>query len=454
MGLIDRYINSKVTAELAKQQLNSVLRSSFNGADMLNLLNGYNLPTLDGDTHDYYNAFKTIGSVYECTDLIAKKINTADIIIYRVKDAKKLKESKKIEKSNPVQSKILKAQSIEEVDHYEISKLLEKPNEYMNRTQFIWNTALMYMLHGNCFVYGNKVNKKPKQLVPLAKLNIIADVENLLDPIRGYEYIVDGLQFAFEPDEIYHAKTANPRMISRDFQYLYGVSPLAAYLEPMRTIEEANKQASKQMKNGGLMQLISPTHKDEQWNTEQREAFKEALVSAKRSNGDIARLIPSTTSISVSDIGLSSAELQLIEQKKASSADIYRAFHVPLQYLSSDSSSYNNQSTAVKQLIYDAVSPVANAISEMLTNFVGKAYGDFVIEIDLTTLPEMAVDMEAISKFMFLGYEIGVFSQDEVRTALNYGELGTPESQLYEYKKRQLNTNTNNEQTDNQNGGQ
>lgn len=452
MGLLDKYINKAVINRLADIQRTNL--ANLNSGELLRLINGYNLPTLDYDNHDYYNAYRTIGAVYETTDLIASKINSADILVYTVVDQAKLKQSQKLFKSNPEASRIIKAKAIREVtDHEQINKILNKPNDYMNKSQFIESLAKMYMLRGNAFVYGAMAGKRPTQLIPFADMQIIADHNDILNPIRGYEYIIDGYEFICEPHEMYHLKTGNPKMITLDFQHLYGVSPLSAYLEPMRTIKEANEQASKQMKNGGKMQLISPKEKEDQLGAEQRLAFKEAIQYAHRSDGQLSRLIPASFAVDVKDIGLSSAELQLIEQKRASSEDVYRAFHVPLHYFSSDNSSYNNLSTAVKQLIYDAVSPISVAISQMLTDFVGKPYGDYVIEIDLTTLPEMASDMGEISKWMYDGYELGVFNQDEVRLALSYDELGTPESQRYEYKKRQLNNTNNNGETSNQNAG-
>lgn len=431
---IQSRINKAVALRLAELP-------TFQQDNIVNFINGYNLPTINADSHDYYKEWRSVGAVYEVTDLIAKKINAAEIVIYEVRDANKLKQAKQLQQFNPVQAKILKTASIKEVDHSAIRKLLDNPNEYMNRTQFIWTTALMYLLRGNCFIYANKVNNKPQFLYPYADMEIVTDVNNIYDPIRGYLMHFDGGQIPFERNDVYHMKTANPIAVDRTFRYLYGVSPLSAYLEPLRTIKEAQLQSSKQMKNGGTMGSLSPKSKEDEFSAEQRRALYERLLEARRSNDELARIIPSSIALEWQQIGLASADLQLIEQLGVSEEQIYRAYHVPLQYHNQKASTSNNQQTAVKQLIYDAVSPVATAISEMLTNFVGKAFGNYQIEIDLTTLPEMAVDMKQIADFMLPMFEAGIFNQDEVRNAMNYGELNTPESQQYMYRK----TNDNKE---------
>jgi len=198
------------------------------------------------------------------------------------------------------------------------------------------------------------------------------------------------------------------------------------------------------MKNGGTMGSLSPKAKEDEFGVDQRRALYERLLEARRSNDELARIIPSSIALEWQQIGLASADLQLIEQLGISEEQIYRAYHVPLQYHNQKASTSNNQQTAVKQLVYDAVSPVSTAISEMLTNFVGKAFGNYQIEIDLTTLPEMAVDMKQIADFMLPMFEAGIFNQDEVRSAMNYGELNTPESKQYLYKKQNGNSSNQN----------
>lgn len=436
MKFIDNIINKALTKQLAQYQTYNV--SNLNTRELLNFVNGYNLPTLDGDNHDYYNAFRNIGAIYEVTDLIRSKIASADIIVYEVKDAKKLKQSKQLAKSDPIKSQQLKAQSINEISNHEILKVLEKPNEYMNQTQFISTCALMYMLRGNCYVYGNKVGKKVKQLFPFSEMEIVADIDSLLDPIRGYIYNVDGLDFAFTKDEMCHIKTANPRMISRDFQYLYGVSPLRAYLESLRTIEEGQKQASKQMKNGGVFGILSPEDKEDQFSINQREALAERLKEARRANDELGRIIPSSIKLKWQSMGLPSSELRLLEQVGASQKDIYRAYHVPLQYHNQEASTSNNQQTAVKQLIYDAVTPITEALNEMLTDFLAKSYGNYIVEIDLSTLPEMAVNLKEIADYISPLWKDGLITRNEARYALKYDELsGGIGSEFY------TNTSTN-----------
>lgn len=433
---LDKYINKRLATFVAGQY------SNINQNLLLNFLNSNGLQRLNPQTYDFVSTVHTIGAVYETTDIIMKKVYSSPLVIYKIKDKKKLQQSKNLERTDPVQSYLLKAQAIEEVDVPAISKLLDNPNPYQDRVNFIWTTGLVYLLTGNSFVYGNIVNNKPHMLYPIPDMNIITN-DNYLDPILGYSYNFSGDLKAFEKDEIYHIKTGNPVRIDNTFWYLYGLSPLAAYLESIRTIDEAAKQTSKQMKNGGVFGILSPRDKEDQWTPAQRNALSDRIKEARISNDELTRIFPSAISLNWQQIGLSSADLQLIEQKKVSQQDIYRAYHVPFEYASGDNSTFNNGETSMKKLGYDAVAPVCNALSRMLTNFVGKPYGDYIIELDYTQLPEMAVNMKDVSDYVSKLVDKGILTRDEARTALKYGELATDVSRSLFYGNKLLSISNN-----------
>ena len=425
MGILN-FFGNKRNADLTKLLANRQI--AFDANQILN----YGLPAINYDDRNQYDShFKNVGALYEVTDLICKKIINCPIVVYKVKDAKKLKTAKVLEKSDPVGSYILKYQAIEEVSSLSLMRLLDAPNPYMTRDQFIWTTALCYLIRGNSYIYSPRLNGgKPTELYPIPNMEIIVDTGNILDPILGYKMLMgvngDVLR-AFNKNEVYHMKTANPTnmaMGSLTFDYLYGVSPLRAYLEPMRTIREANEQASKQVKNAVRMGLITPSHKEDALTKEQRDQLKEQFKKSHVSDDVLSRIIVGSLGLDFKDISLTIQDLELLNLISAKEEDIYKAYHVPLQYHNQKASTSNNQQTAVKQLIYDAVSPICKVISEMLTNFIGVHYDNVIIDLDYTQLPEMAVNMVEISKYVIPLVESGIITHDEARYALKYGETG------------------------------
>jgi len=427
MGLIESLFKNQISKAVNSQVAGLMGGQFANQLDSLVSFMNKGLPTINPDGYDYNKVFKTIGAVYEVTDLISKKVIGSPYVFYKVKDKGKLQESKRLQLTDPVQSYLLKLQAIEEVNNPSLLNVLNNPNKFQTGMQFVWTTALTYLLHGNSYLHGtfdgSGTTKRALELYCFPNMTIQADNTDLLNPIRGF-ILENTDQRKFEKDEIYHLKTGNPAPIDMTLDYLYGVSSLRAYLEPLRTIKEAQEQSSKQAKNGGVFGLLSPRDKENRLDPEQKQQLKDKMAEARRSNDEMARVFPSTISLLWQSIGLPIADLQLIELVNANNLDIYRAYHVPPQFYDASSGTFSNQATAVKQFIYDCVAPVCNVIGEALTRFVGKGYGDIIIELDYTQLQEMAVNMKEVSDYIIPLVEKGIITPDEARAALKYGETG------------------------------
>jgi hypothetical protein len=133
------------------------------------------------------------------------------------------------------------------------------------------------------------------------------------------------------------------------------------------------------------------------------------------------RVFVSSISLAWEQIGLPIGDLMLLETIGASEEDIYRAYHVPLQYHNQKASTSNNQAAAIRQLIYDGVAPICDAFGESLTRFIGKGYDNVTIEKDYTQLPEMAVNMKEVAEYL-QSLPKGVLTPNEMRVILRYGE--------------------------------
>jgi phage portal protein BeeE len=208
-------------------------------------------------------------------------------------------------------------------------------------------------------------------------------------------------------------------------EYLYGVSPLRAYFESVRGINVGKEQSTKQAKNGGTFGFVSPKNKEDQLDKPQKDQLKQRMIDGYSSNDSISRIFPSSISLDWTPVGLSSTDLQLLEYVGASEEDIYRAYHWPLQFHNQKASTSNNQATAVKQGIYDAVAPLCDIFGEALTVFLAEGFGVDVIEFDYTQLPEMAVNMKDVAAYLS-ALPKGVITYNEMRTILKYGEIDLP----------------------------
>lgn len=433
MGLFDFLFDNAISKRVNEQLASKQSIAFTNALQRINMGLNEALPTINPDAIDYYNTFKTIGAAYEVTDLIVKKFLNCPLVGYKVKNKAKLQRAKELQKTDPIQGYILKMQAIEEVDITELKTLLTngKANPYQTGTQLMWTTALSVLFQGNTYMHPIRVgaNAKAKEIYCFPNMTIAADVENLLDPVRGY-ILQNTSQKRFEKEEIQHIKTGTFAPVDRTMQYLYGVAPLRAYAESLRAIKEGKTQATKQAKNGGVYGFVAPKNKEDQLDKPQKDQLKEKMVEGRKSDDELSRIFPSSIALDWTQVGLPVADLQLLELVNVSEEDVYRAFHVPLSYHTQKSSTKNNVGTETLKLVYDAIAPLCDMIGEAFTIMLAKGYGVDVIEFDYTQLPEMAVNMKDVADYLNT-IPKGTLSPNEMRAILKFGEVN--EQYMKEY---------------------
>jgi len=423
MGIVDLIFGSQINKKVNEAIASKAAVSYANALQMINIGLNNALPTINPDAIDYYNTFRTIGATYEVTDLLTKKVLNCPIVGYKIKDKAKLQKAKELAKTDPVQAYVMKMLAIEEVDISDLKALLTngKANPYQTGTQLMWTTILSYLYQGNTYVHPIRVGKgKVKELFCFPNMEIAADVEDFLNPIRGYILQSYDLK-RFEKEEIQHIKTGNFAPVDRTMQYLYGVAPLRAYAESLRAIKEGKTQTTKQAKNGGVFGVLSPRDKEDQLTPEQKTQLKDKMVEARKSNDELSRVFPSSISLAWQQIGLPIGDLKLLEVIGVSEEDVYRAYHVPLSYHNQKASTDNNVGTETLKLVYDAIAPICDAIGEAFTIMLAEGYGVDALEWDYTQLPEMAVNMKDVADYLKSIPE-GVLTPNEMRAVLKYGE--------------------------------
>lgn len=435
MGLLTKFFKKDIEGaanQLALKLAKSAALTAYNRSVFSFLNNGQII--IDPDSHDYVTSFETIGAVYECVTLIANKIKQSPRIIYRIKDSEGYKAYKNLSRSDNFidRAKAIKMKNtvIEEVKVDRIDKLLKKPNADMTGDDFIEIMVAQLLIRGNTFVYGNagtqlSDKKWSEMFVMPDEMKIISGGTD--KPVLRY-FLNWGAtnQQEYPARQIKHLKMLNLRYSQWGTQ-LYGMSPLRPYLYSMDIIKNGDKQADKQMKNGGKLGFISPKNKEDEFGEDQQDGLKETLVLAHTSNGPLERLIPASIPLDFTEIGLNSSDLELLKITGAKSDDIYRGYKVPLYFRSLESSTYNNVSTAKKQLIYDAVSPVADKIAEGLTDFICAPYlldgEEYVIVIDYMSLPELSEDVKTASEWMEKAFFL---TPNDKREVIGFGRLDAP----------------------------
>lgn len=391
---------------------------------------GDGVPVFQYQQFDFISkAYNVVGAAYECIDIIQKKVVACPRIVYRIKDQKEYKKYLEYSKSSHTLGKALiaKAKGLEEVSLPAIEKLLENPNDQQNGDDVMEQLAGLYLIKGNAYLYGtgsNPSNKKWSEVYALpTEMTIVSG--GPMEPIK--EYIVQiWTSDPIPAAQVKHFKTFNPNYDPQGRQ-LYGLAPLTAYLYALDILKNGDKQADKQLKNGGKLGILTPENKEDQLTDPQKKDLHELLADAYNSNDELARLIPASISMKFLEIGLSTSDLQMLEITDAKADDIYRCFHIPLQMRSQDSATYNNLPVANRKFIFDAVAPICRKLEVGLTEFYCTPYNNgkekYVIHLDYMALPELNSDMQAAAEWL---QNSPMLTLNEKREILGFGRSNQP----------------------------
>lgn len=401
------------------------------------LNNGQPVQLADNTFTYIQNGYQWNADVFTCVDLILQKLSACPPVVYEVtKDAlPKVQKYRNFLQSGTVEG-FIKAKQIEykamkEIYMPAISDLLITPNRYQTYRDWIQHYGGFYLLTGNSYNYFNGINPKNKKwgemyVLPAQFMQIISG--GPMEPIKGYRVINQRFfgsdMFDFEANSVSHLKSFNPNYTNYGSQ-LYGQSPLMAYRLTIQKNKDGRIEANKQMVNGGARGILTPQAGAQPLNPDQARDLKEQITKRVSSSSYelIDRIYAGAAPLSWQQIGLPVADMMLLESLQFDRTDICNAYHIPVTCLNDMSASTDNNVAAhMKQLIYNAVMPLANLISDRLTRDICPQYSNgnktYIIQLDTTSLPEMAEDMGKVSAWMAASWWI---SPNEKRSGMGFG---------------------------------
>lgn len=408
MGIIDTLFGDAINKRV-NQQVSSMTANLFNQSIYQFLNSGQIIINPNGFEYTE-KGFEQVGAVYECVDLIVKKFVACPWIIYRVKNATEYKKYLQLSQSPDAlpQMMLAKAKALEEVSHPNIEKLLNNPNPDTEGDDMWELLCAMYLLRGNAYLYGNAGNDADFKAGKWSELfGIPSDMKirsgGFMQPIQSYLMTEYTQATPFPARQIKHFRTLNPRYDPWGSN-LYGIPPLKAYLYSLDILKNADKQMDAQMKNGGQMGLLSPENKEDSFGDDQKKQLRQSLKDAHASNSKLDRYIPVSVALKWTQIGLSTAEMETLKASDAKADDIYRCFHIPLQFRNQDTATYNNLPVANRQLAYNAIAPICRKFSKGATSFICTPYNtnqtQYIVEKDFLSLPELNDDMKTVSEWL------------------------------------------------------
>lgn len=373
--------------------------------------------------------------VYSIVTFLARKAGSIPWYVYKMKPGEKSRTS--LERYKQLSKGIMNKGAferamIERKNAYEenmvtstpLAKLLERPNPMQAQDQFFQNLFGYRILSGEGNIYGNDgaiPNGRFVELnvLPTQFLEIYPDPKDLYG-LLGYKLMV-GQGINLPKDQVCHWKSWNPDFNDVTRSHLRGVSPLRSAWKLLRMSNNAADASAKMTYNGGAKGALVPevvNNNVPQMTPEQASTIQRAInerLNGTDNKGSVGIL---QYPYNYLNFGLSSVDMELVKTMQLSLHQWCRVFGLPIVLFDTDTSSYNNYTNAMRDLITNTIVPLCCELRDELNSWLVPRFGENVyIDFDISALPELQSDMEKMVQQLKAADWL---TFDEKRTAMGY----------------------------------
>lgn len=408
------------------------------GKDIVDLLKGSKGGMLE-------EAMFNSSHIFSVLRIIIDKAKPCPWLLYEVTSEQKQayylnyrQKGEYLHKANEYRQKALK-----EVESSEILDLLNKPNNYQTRMQFLEDLFGFYNSLHECFIYADIPIRGRNAGKPIALYSLPPHLvdpiysNDFRNPIKHYIFYFDGKAVEIEPHRICHIKKWNPL-----YNFAGGGLHAVAPIEVSRNIvnrEKANQRAqTKAFINGGRAYLISaerPAEGEETMTQEDLDNLNDRIKDKIQGPENYMNIQATSASVKVHNIGDSLADMKLIEADKEDLRKICAIFNVdPLLLGIKDGAKYDSSEIAHKALVTQVVMPQHNDITEGLNHWLLPMYSKstgkkYFLEADGEFYPELQPD----AKLMREIYGQGHFTDNEFRSVIGWDKHPDPVADMMQH---------------------
>ncbi len=234
----------------------------------------------------------------------------------------------------------------------------ENPDRRLNRFRYWEMRVIWLMLRGECFRVPIFNGRKLMRIVMLDPANVQHIVQD--HELVGWRYTSPGRQGplqsqVFLPEEVWFERLPNP------FDTWRGMPPLHVAGLSAKTDFAAASFMRGLMENNADLGII--VHTDQQLTTEQQDQILAHLRARKRRAGTADQPLLLSSGAQITKPELSSADLQFLENRKFSRAEICAAFGVPEEIITTtDHNKYDVMQGARLNFIENRVIPLCSRL--------------------------------------------------------------------------------------------
>lgn len=361
--------------------------------------------------------------VYTVINKIIRPASAIPHYLYEWKDdEKKVKQYKLAVKSGDYEraefyhSKALKKVSIKEID-----KILENPNDNQSWQEWCEQGMGFHMITGEEFIYGLIPSgySNPTQLFNMPSQVTTIEMGDWRKPIKGYKIDYFGfMSETIDPEKVLHIKLMNPEYDGYQSE-VRGLSPMSALC---KVVKKSNDSAIAQMRilqNGHPVGILS-NEAERGFDDTAAKDLKRKFRGTYQGSNNINDVLITSLKLNWISMGLTTADMQLIDSDKADLETIARVYEIPLALVKNDAATYNNLVEAQKIAWMDARLPLLSRRRDALNRWLIKPYAaksgkDLYIDYDITSIDALKRNDKEIVDVLKIEIESGIRTPNEAR---------------------------------------
>lgn len=403
---------------IVKNMLGMEVKAAPKGSITPYFLDGANYRFINGtltmitdNTANYINKGYTVNDiVYSIVKLITEKVKVAPWGLYKVVDESSLKMAQAISRKGdltPEDTRLVRNYKRKALEPFngsnKITDLLKYPNEWDTFQDFVAMSAGYMLLTGNSYTYGDIIpgganQGKPNALyaMPSQFMQIIA-IAGFPGDVVGYRIQLQGGN-AYDTSQVMHIKEPNYRWSFNGEQW-YGMSPLKAGLMRLNRSNSALESSTARFQNNGadgVLFVKEPNIPATQRGaaTAQANAVKASWINEYTGNANAGKIATSGYEMGFIPIGISPADLKILESEKADLRFLCSLYGVPSQLMNDpENKSFNNVKESERALTTRCALPKLISIRDNLNRKFSKDWGmapGLMIDFDMSVFTELS----------------------------------------------------------------
>lgn len=428
---------SIITSALQQISYNNTLNLSRRGFPVY----GYGNPT------EQINAYASVDDLYSITRKIAKTCARVPLYVYEIKEEKAfgkyrlMQRKRKYDNKHIFDLKDLQTKALEIIGEQDpLQKLIDSPNQYQSKDEYYELAYLFPLLTGNEFEWmnileGGANGGKPYEIyhLPPDYMFPVAS-DSFPKHCVGYEWRM-GMVVSFGEESIIHRKYANPIY---DYQgnELVGLSPLQAARKTLTQIANERDYANNSLMNAGAEGFLSNEDEDfniETWGNVKEDILKElgAVKDRSGSNLNAKKLATLLGKWTYHQIGISPADMQLIEQGKVTFKKLCNVYGISDRLFNNDATgSEISVDKMIREMYTNVVLPEVSGKVSSYNRHLTPLYQQGrkkIIDYDVSDIVELQEDMNAVAQRFSVA---PAYRPNDFFEAMGWGRLDDPNAEI------------------------